>query len=415
MLGNCESLRFRESVIIKTPILTHLNYTMKKVLYLLVLLLLISCGSMSKIYTAGKVTAYDDITVIPFNYDYNFALIPVAINGKTYRFLVDTGAPTVISSAIYKDLGIKPVKKVIIRDSQGNMNPQEVVYVPEIKIGTLTYNKIGAVVADLNKIFEFNCMGIDGIIGANQMAKSYWKFDYENKELHIAQDLKNYDMTGYKDTLTFVTSSQKTPYVTGYVNGLKTTFNYDTGSAGYIDVSKTKADFKNAIGFTATGSSSIGLYGAKDSVSTRTIKVDSLRIGKIALSEQIVDLDYGSLIGNDFMNKHEVIMDWNAQKIYLKKQKDYKKAEKSSLGFGYRFIDNKAIVTQLINEMTIDLKLGDQLLAINDYNLRDLTSQESCSIYTTIKMKELETIDVVYLRDGKEFKTTIKRAVLIKG
>lgn len=414
MLEKCELLRFRESVISTSTIFNIYPALMKKLPYLFVLLLVLSCGSLDKILNSGIVNATNYKEVIPFNYDNNFALVDVSINGKTYKFLVDTGAPTCISSAIYEDLNIERADYILVQDSQGQTNGQDVVILPEIKLGKLTYNNVGAVVVDLSDVFEFKCMGIDGIIGANQMAKSYWKFDYDKKEITITDQLSSYDLSSYTDTLSFVVSEQKTPYIKGHVNGKKTLFTYDTGFAGHIDINKNIDTFENAAGFTNYGNSSLGLYDAIDSTSYRTIKVDSVRIGNVAMGSQVVDLDHGSLIGNDFMNKHEVVLDWTSQKMYLKKLKEFEKATSSAFGFKFRVKENKAVVTGLIKEIPLELKIGDVILSINDFNLRDLTDENACEKYGAVSYENLEELEVLYLRDDKEFMTTIKRTVLIE-
>ncbi|MDP5101690.1 MAG: aspartyl protease family protein [Nonlabens sp.] len=387
---------------------------MKKLPFIAALLLIIiGCSSVSKMFDAGTVKAQNYTEVIAFDYSNNFALIPVEINNKTYTFLVDTGAPTVISTAIYEDLNIKKFKGIYIADSQGQRNQQKLVLVPEIKVGNLTYTNIGAVVANLQNVYEFKCMGIDGIIGANQMAKSFWKFDYEKKKLTITDKLENYDLTSFTDTIPFTISTQKTPYIKGYVNGLNTSFTYDTGKSGYIDVNKKLADFKDAPGFTSYGNSSIGLYDAKDSVRTRTIKVDSLRIGNISMGAQVVDLDYGGLIGNDFMNKFEIVMDWKSQKIYLKKILDFEKAIKTTFGFGFRIKDNKAIVTSLVKEYPLDLQPGDVIQTINEFDLSNISDENSCEIYKKVVLKGLDSIVVNYKRGEQELSTTIVRKTMI--
>lgn len=291
---------------------------MKKTPYLIFILVLVSCGGLSKIFNNGTLTNINYKEIIPFNYDYNYAIVEVEIHSRTYNFLVDTGAPTVISNAIYEDLKIEPMDYIVVKDSQGQINSQKLVVVPEIKIGNLTYHNTGAIVADLRNVFEFDCIGIDGIIGSNQMAKSHWKFDYQNHEITITDQLSHYDLTTYTDTLSFLVSNTKTPYLQGHVNGLKSLFIYDTGFSGHIDVDRELAEFKEANGFTKYGNSGIGLYGVLDSTTIRTIKTDSLRIGSIEMGAQVVDLDFGNLIGNKFMNKHDVVMDWTTQKSTLK-------------------------------------------------------------------------------------------------
>jgi hypothetical protein len=246
------------------------------------------------------------------------------------------------------------------------------------------------------------------------MAKSHWKFDYQNHEITITDQLARYDLTTYTDTLSFLVSNTKTPYLRGHVNGLKSLFIYDTGFSGHIDVDRELSEFKEADGFTKYGNSGIGLYGVIDSTTIRTIKTDSLRIGSIEMGAQVVDLDFDNLIGNKFMNKHDVVMDWTSQKIYLKKLKEFEKTEQNSFGFKFRIKENKAQVTGLIEEFPIDLQLGDVLLSINDFDFKNITDSNACEKWNAINYKDVESLKIVYLRNGIELTTTLKILELIK-
>ncbi len=388
---------------------------MKKVFSLsFVMITIIACGGLGKIFIGGKVVQKDYLVSVPFNYDYNFALIEVQINGKDYNFLVDTGAPTVISEAIFEDLNIEATDNTMVTDSQGRRNGQEVAVIPEMIVGNLNYTNVGAVVVNMRDVFEFDCMEIDGIIGANQMAKSFWKFDYQLQQITITDQLSNYNLSDYTDTLSFSTSTQLTPYVTGHVNGMKTQFTFDTGSAGNIDVIRSLDEFKNAPGFTKYGGSSIGLYGALDSTIIRTIKLDSLRFGKTKVGAQLVDLDDGNLIGNDFMNKHEMVMDWENKSIYLKKLKDYENVVDSTFGFGRRIRDNKVVISNLYKEVKTPLQLNDQILEMNDMDFSEITDENSCSVFKGFfNPIESDSIRMVYKRNDSIKKITLPRVELI--
>jgi len=128
----------------------------------------------------------------------------------------------------------------------------------------------------------------------------------------------------------------------------------------------------------------------------------------------VVDLDFGNLIGNKFMNKHDVVMDWTSQKIYLKKLKEFEKTQQNSFGFKFRIKENKALVTGLIEEFAIDLQLGDVLLSINDFEFKNITDSNACEKWNAINYKDVENLKIVYLRDGIELTTTLKIRELIK-
>ena len=132
------------------------------------------------------------------------------------------------------------------------------------------------------------------------------------------------------------------------------------------------------------------------------------------MGAQVVDLDFGNLIGNKFMNKHDVVMDWTTQKIYLKKLKEFEKTELNSFGFTFRIKENKAQVTGLIEEFPIDLHLGDVLLSINDFDLKNITDSNACEKWSAINYKDVESLNIVYLRNDIELTTTLKILELIK-
>lgn len=153
---------------------------------LLVTLFLFSCKT-SKIFNKGHVQLPTQQHTIPIHFVNNWPLVNVQINDKDYVFLLDTGAPTVISKKIYDDLNIKPYVQQKVTDSQGESAKQDFVVISEMLVESLRFQEIGAVVMDLWAT-EFFCHRIDGILGANQMAKLAWKINYNEGTAVVAQD-----------------------------------------------------------------------------------------------------------------------------------------------------------------------------------------------------------------------------------
>ena len=61
---------------------------------------------------------------VPFELSKNIPFVRVKIAGKEYNFMFDTGAPCVISTEIYEQLGLKKVAVSQITDSGGIKNKQ---------------------------------------------------------------------------------------------------------------------------------------------------------------------------------------------------------------------------------------------------------------------------------------------------
>jgi hypothetical protein len=72
------------------------------------------------------------------------------------------------------------------------------------------------------------------------------------------------------------------------------------------------------------------------------------------------------------------------------------------------------MVISLIEELPIDLKIGDVILSINNYDLSNLNSSNACERYQGVDLENIELVDVVYVRDGTKYKTTLTRTTLLE-
>lgn len=145
---------------------------MRALLLLSFLMLLTNCNTTSKIFDSGQAELKNNIETIELDYISDMPFVKVNIEGKTYNFLFDTGAPTVISSQIFQDLGLKKKAQGKVTDSQKNSKQQIFTLIPEMHVGAITFHDIGAIVLDFESP-EFKCLQMDGILGANQMAKLF--------------------------------------------------------------------------------------------------------------------------------------------------------------------------------------------------------------------------------------------------
>ena len=73
-------------------------------------------------------------------------IIPVKFKGKTYQFLLDTGAPNLITSNIKKHLGQRDTKLISVSDANNNKNKMELVTMPVITIGDIEFKNQTALV-----------------------------------------------------------------------------------------------------------------------------------------------------------------------------------------------------------------------------------------------------------------------------
>lgn len=341
------------------------------------------------------------IDEIDFKYINNLPFIKVNIKGKYYNFLVDTGAPTYISTAILKDLNTKISGSSKMRDSQNNKENISFIIVPNIKVGNTIFKNIEAYVYDFNG-FEFDCLKIDGIIGENLMALAIWKIDYSEKKITITDDLRNFVLSNYLIKTPFLTDGQKTPLLPIKIKNNLINFKLDTGSTGGFSINSNIISIKNFQKINMRGIHSIGGFGITKTLDNYYFKIDSFEIGDSVFENNIFTSSEKNLIGNKFLENFSLIIDWKENYIYLKKDEN-KSLNKfiDSFGFGYLFENNQAYI-RLLLEQESELKFGDKIIKIDDIDFTNLNKEKACHIFLNDIFKDKSKISLKIKR-GDDF------------
>jgi predicted aspartyl protease len=383
---------------------------MKKYLFFILVFFTITISAQGKrFFENGEAELKNPVEKINLTYTNELPFVKVNINGKTYQFLFDSGAPTVISTSIYNELNLKKKHRSKVTDSKKNKQEQIFTEVPEIKVDQITFKNIGAIVMDLNGI-EFQCFKIDGILGANQMAKLFWRINYSENSIEATKDFANFAVEGYETVFSFDPKPQKTPVIKAQILDEKTDLTFDTGFTGTVRISDKDYDAKNSKvkSVETYGTASIGAFGAGKPESSYYFKPGEILLAEQKFDDEIVSTGSSNLLGNEFLKKFRFIMDWKNNKIYLNKIRNYP-SKLESFGFGYRFIDHKAKVVLLFSGNDIPLKLDDEILSINNINLENLDQESVCKYLESRIEKGLNSLDIKVKRDGKILDFTIAK------
>ncbi|RZK10398.1 MAG: PDZ domain-containing protein [Flavobacterium sp.] len=386
---------------------------MKKTILLLSALFLLSCSK--NLLPSGTIKQEGFSETIPFNFDNGLPIIKVKIDGNEYSFLLDTGAPTVISPEVARTLNSKKVKKSIVSDSQGNNNKQEFILIDEIKIGRLHFNDIGAVVIDLKKSFEIKCLNLDGIIGSNQMSNAIWEIDYKNKNIVITDNFSGFKEPEGASKLHFIEMEpQKTPLVRVQVDSTNSKLiTFDTGANGSIDL--PLSNFESTINgyekIKSFGNTSSGLYGIGKKDTIVTVKVGLMKLGTLQAKNQLISFENlsAAVIGNGFLKNFKTTINWKTKTIYLQQQDTIENAKVESFGFGIRYINLKPVVSNIILGSDAEksgLKLGDEITEIEGIDLSDLTEELACEYAFKSLLSTKKEVSLTYTRNNE--KQTIK-------
>ncbi len=369
---------------------------MKKYSFFLFLFLLLaifgSCKALkvNKLLKKGAAPAGNFLSVVPFDYSKRLPIIEVDIRGKKYNFVFDTGAPCVISTQLFEDLGLAAAVEVEVSDSNDKEKKTAFALLDSMQIGEVIFTEISAAVLDLRANDGMACLDIDGIIGANLMRTAFWEIDYADAEISFTDDLSNFSDAGEKAVLNFTQKKTGTPIFTLNANETEVkSVTFDTGSTGYVslplryfpdaipDKTRTKRGY---------GTLSYGVHGAGRADTSYYLRVDTWRAGEVTESGKIIEAEKidKRLVGNMFMENYRVVLNWEAEKITLyprpESGKENEKVE--TLGFLLAAQGENFRVSYLYADSEAEkkgLRVGDLITEINGQPVAEMTVNQRCT------------------------------------
>ena len=400
---------------------------MKKITAFLLLSVcfLSSCGSYraGKLFSSGEVVQQKFRVEIPFEYRMRLIILKVEIDGETYDFVLDTGAPNVISQELAKKLNLKAKLRQKVGDSQGKRDKLDFVKVNEMSINGLSFKNTGAVVADLQASTAIGCLNISGFIGANLMRKALWHFDFDKQVIVVANSLDSLHLQGEQHKVSFLSRKQGTPVCSVQVNDTITEkVIVDFGSNSGIDLSKKayKSLKEQAneplIETYKYGSSSSGLYGRADADTNWFVKCTKAQIGEVMLDNPIIEFGAVShTLGIDFFKHYEVVLNWFDNEMTLIKRSTY---DTTLTDFGVSvYLRNDTLeVAAILKGSSADkagIQIGDHITSINGENVEPIDVEKYCNLL--LNKDEKANKRTLNIRRGKEiFEHRLTKDVILR-
>lgn len=317
-----------------------------------------------------------------------------SINGKNYRFIVDTGAPNIITKALFTALNPTVLSKIPIKDSNGKMDSLTVVQLNKIALGNVVFDEIPALVA--NDSFIFDCYKVDGFIGSNMLRNSIIQFSSKDSKLILTDQLEKLALTKKHSSDLFLTETQSSPYFKIKVKGQnKGTIEllFDSGMEGLYDLAlKHYAILEKKNIFTvlakSKGRKSIGFHGSGDETDQYQLRLPELNINGAILKNLSVytTASENSRIGSDLLKYGFVTIDYKNKKIYFEPFEASIDLYHKSFPVSSILVENKVVIGVIWDEkLKSQINLGDELITVDDV---DYTNIDKCDLLTKKKIFE---------------------------
>jgi hypothetical protein len=180
---------------------------------------------------------------------------------------------------------------------------------------------------------------------------------------------------------------------------------FDTGFAGYLSLGFGYLEDGYKEGEKSVGYGSTGLYGSTMDTIIETLRTISIGDFK---QEGLVKYHYGGskrLLGMDFFNQFDVVMDWEEKQMSLY-PKELEKQTHRSLGFTPKWMDGKLIVGTVAYGSEAEkegLKVGDEIVKLNQFNFYNPSLSTYCRMMNYLRSNRVEVVDVEFI-DGRQFR-----------
>jgi hypothetical protein len=362
---------------------------MKKYICLFLTSIILSSCSLFKVVrlmNQGNVAVKTFNEQVTIEYENRMVIVPVTIGGTTYKFILDTGAPTVLSKDIADKLGLKSITKVKSADAHENKSEMEFVKAGDISIDSLKFINQGAATYDFSINKELACFTFNSIVGANLMKDAIWQIDIKNKIIRITSDIKNLRIP--ENALKFKFSQQVTgtPMADITVEGVtvkNVTIDYGSGSG--IDliseklikkIHDAKVKFYRIYGF-----NSMGLYGGNSDTtyvieSTPSLAGNPLWDQKITLRRKGI-----STIGTQVLKDYVVTFDFPKSIVYMEKIETDTTDYLKTFGFTALLTNGQFVVTSITENssaMENGMAIGDFIISVNGKDYTTFSDKDYC-------------------------------------
>ncbi|WP_339647750.1 retropepsin-like aspartic protease [uncultured Salegentibacter sp.] len=299
----------------------------KVFIYLITLILINSCSGSkaAKYFKEGKTEQENYKVTFPFELKKGWIIVPVEIKNKTYKFLLDTGSPTLVSKELAESLNMKVIGSVNAADVYNKAQQNKYTRIENIKVGTVDFVGTTALINDFNATPIWASLNVDGFIGANLMQHAIWDIDFSQKQITITDNESKLNLP--KDVIEnkLFIGVGGVPSIAAKINGEKIwNFTVDYGYNGDIVIpySEFKKQKENGeiSDFKKSETQSTGIYGNNNTTrESYNGIISEIEFGNSTLkdvkvySEQYLDKTFGL----DFFKNYRVIINWNSKRIKL--------------------------------------------------------------------------------------------------
>lgn len=375
-------------------------------------------GQQGLFLSQGGTNQTNYYTVIPYEEVNGKMIVSATIEGKSYRFIFDTGAPMTISKELNDQLNLKILTKNTITDANGKKDSVFFGSLKKIEMGGLLFENIPTFLTPTKNII-FDCFNVDGFIGSNLLRNSIVQFNDSTKQIIITDEEKKLSLNP-KHSSKLKLTNQSNPIITVTFRNkrkLKGEILFDTGYNGFLDFPKNSFDLFQKYDLfkvlaKANGSSGLSMFGVPNDAMQYNLLVKEMKMNEVSFvninTNTGTDNDFK--IGSKLMKYGVVTVDYKNKKFYFDPNfVQEKNLSKPQLPFGLKLENDRIVIGFVWDENIKDrIQVGDRVLKIDDVIVENMNTCDAIAKSSIFQGKNKFTLTTKNSK-GEQVQTIIER------
>ncbi len=371
--------------------------------------------STSALFCQQTNQALLDSREVPFEMVKNAIIVPVKINGISYRFVLDTGGVFMISRKLQEQGNFVVTDSISISDINKQEQVFEKVLIEEASIGELSLKDREAIVLFDNQSYPNSCFETDGMIGRDFFGGMILQFDYDNKVIRLTEDESVFDLDQEHRTKMKI-SERGIADVLLNINGKNQYIEFDSGSGDFFSYQakkakrlrvKSKADKLEYEGIFSFGVSSSNLI---ESSTRYKAKVYNLTMGSTTFENFYSDFTKPTAprIGASILYHGKVTVDYKNLWFYFEPYPtQFKPTTLSTFGFDIVYLQEQYLIKWVLKGSVAEqegLKFGLKIKSIDGTPIAEII--KGCETYINgYAFQEKESVVLEYYDPKGTLKT----------
>lgn len=274
------------------------------------------------VFNKGMLQRQNYLDTIDFTVVKNKIIIEAEVNGRKRRFMLDTGAPLVVSKSFYRETtSDTSLIKQSVTDANGKTHDMTLAIIDSVKVGKLNLREVPALLLDNNSLI-LKCLNIDGFIGSNVLRNSVVQFNTKTGKIIITDDVRKLGLQ--KQNASDITlDNQSNPEIKISINKHSVPFLFDSGSDEFIVLSNEllEEQKKNNLHIVAkgVGSSTMGAFGNGYFTTKARVKINNFSFCNVDFIDAICETTPSNIsrIGEQILNYGIVTIDYHHRKMFF--------------------------------------------------------------------------------------------------